>query len=36
MGGANVTTRKRETGTLLGEVPYARFGNGPENLMIKI
>jgi hypothetical protein len=36
MGGANVTTKKRETGTLLGEVPYARFGNGSENQMIKI
>lgn len=36
MGGANVTTKKRETGTFLREVPYARFGNGPENLVIKI
>ena len=26
MGGANVTTKKRETGTFLREVPYARFG----------
>jgi hypothetical protein len=29
-----VTTKKRETGTFLGEVPYVRYGNGPENLVI--
>jgi hypothetical protein len=34
IGGTDVSTRKRETGTFLGEFPYVRFGNGPEDLMI--
>ena len=36
IGGADVTTKKpaTESGTFLGEFPYVRFGNGPENLVI--
>ena len=34
IGGANVTTKRPATGTFLGEFPYVRFGNGPENLVI--
>ncbi len=31
-----MTTKKpaTETGTFSGELPYVRFGNGPENLVI--
>jgi hypothetical protein len=36
IGGASMTTKKpaTETGTFLGEFPYVRFGNRPENLVI--
>ena len=36
IGGTNMTTKKpaTETGTFLGEFPYVRLGNGPENLVI--
>jgi pimeloyl-ACP methyl ester carboxylesterase len=35
-GGTNVDgkTAATETGTFLGEIPYVRFGSGPENLVI--
>jgi pimeloyl-ACP methyl ester carboxylesterase len=36
IGNTRMTTRKpaTQTGTFLGEFPYVRFGNGPENLVI--
>ena len=36
IGGTNVTAKKpaTETGTFLGEFPYVRLGDGPENLVI--
>jgi pimeloyl-ACP methyl ester carboxylesterase len=35
-GGSNLAKKKvaTETGTFLGEFPYVRLGNGPENLVI--
>ncbi len=36
IGNTRMTTKKpaTQTGTFLGEFPYVRFGNGPENLVI--
>jgi pimeloyl-ACP methyl ester carboxylesterase len=36
IGDTRMTTKKpaTQTGTFLGEFPYVRFGNGPENLVI--
>jgi hypothetical protein len=36
IGGTTMTTKKSatQTGTFLGEFPYVRVGNGPENLVI--